>query len=48
MTVLLVLLDFFTPVECNRLTKFLLSSTVTIKSKGNGLKSYQCLCNFHG
>ena len=31
-TVLLVSLGFLAPVECNRPAKFLLSSTVTIKS----------------
>ena len=44
-TVLLVSLGFLVPVECNRPAKFLLSSTVTIKSTRNSLKWYQ---NFTG
>ena len=47
-TVLLVSLGFLAPVECNRPAKFLLSSTVTIKSTRNSLKWYQGSCNFHG
>ena len=47
-TVLLVLLGFLAPVECNRPAKFLLSSTVTIKLTRNLLKWYQGFCNFHG
>ena len=39
-TVLLVSLGFLAPVECNRPAKFLLSSTVTIKSTRNSLKWY--------
>ena len=46
--VFLVSLGFLAPVECNRPTNFLLSSTVTIKLTRNALKWYQCFCNFHG